>query len=80
MNDYSKIIKLWTTYGFDYEYNFIRKAFASRGELMVKHLEIKFQEAYNIAGMYGAFFYFWTMLDSGNKQLLENYVMDNFKG
>lgn len=74
-----KIIGNWTMFGFNYGTTWIERAFKSKGEMMVKHLENKFLEAYNIAGMYGAFFYFWAQLDKGNKALLEEWVMDNYK-
>lgn len=80
MPDHSKIIKLWTMFGFNYTSDFIEKAFASRGESMVQHLKGKFELAYDVAGAHGAFFYFWAMLDGTNKKLLEDWVMDNFKG
>lgn len=80
MNDYSKAIQLWTMYGFNFEHDFIKKAFAGESEMMIKHLQNKFDEAYDIAGTYGAFFYFWSMLDSHYKRVLESYVMDNYKG
>lgn len=80
MNDYNKIIELWTLYGFNFEPDFIEKAFAKKSASMVKHLQNKFEEAYEKAGMYGAFFYFWAMLDNYNKEILEAYVMDHYKG
>lgn len=73
-----KIITNWTMFGFNYGSSWIERAFKSKGEVMINHLKGKFNEAYNIAGMYGAFFYFWTMLDRGNQQLLEEWVMDNY--
>lgn len=65
-------------YGFNFEHDFIVKAFCSRGEAMVRHLQAKFLEAYERAGTYGAFFYFWSMLDNGNKKLLEDYVLEQY--
>ncbi len=70
------IIKAWTLYGFNFSApRFIEEAFAPAGESMVHHLKGKFEEAYSRAGMYGAFFYFYCMLDEHNKALLEEYVM-----
>ena len=75
-----KIIKTWTMFGFNYSYGWIEGAFKSRGEDMVRHLKGKFEKAYDVAGAHGSFFYFWAMLDKENKELLENWVMDNYKG
>ena len=75
-----KIIKTWTMFGFNYSYGWIEKAFKSRGEDMVRHLKGKFEVAYDVAGAHGSFFYFWAMLDKENRELLENWVMDNYKG
>lgn len=74
-----KIIANWTMFGFNYGTTWIERAFKSKGERMIEHLKNKFNEAHNIAGIYGSFFYFWTMLDEGNKQLLEEWVMDNYR-
>lgn len=74
-----KIISNWTMFGFNYGTTWIERAFKSKGVFMIDHLEKKFNEAYNIAGKYGAFFYFWAMLDNSNKQLLEEWVMDNYR-
>lgn len=73
-------IKLWTLYGFNFEHNFVQKVFKDEGEMMVKHLQGKFDEAYRIAGMYGSFFYFWSMLDSRHQRKLQEWVLDNYKG
>ena len=75
-----KIIKTWTMFGFNYSYGWIEEAFKSRGKIMVDHLKGKFEVAYDVAGAHGSFFYFWAMLDKENKELLENWVMDNYKG
>ena len=75
-----KIIKTWTMFGFNYGYGWIEEAFKSRGEIMVQHLKGKFKVAYDVAGAHGSFFYFWTMLDGENRRLLEDWVMDNYKG
>lgn len=75
-----KIIKTWTMFGFNYSYGWIEEAFKSRGKIMVDHLKGKFEVAYSVAGAHGSFFYFWAMLDKENRELLENWVMDNYKG
>lgn len=75
-----KIIKTWTMFGFNYSSGWIEEAFKSRGEIMVNHLKGKFKVAYDVAGAHGSFFYFWAMLDGENRELLENWVMDNYKG
>ena len=75
-----KIIKTWTMFGFNYSSGWIEEAFKSRGEIMVNHLKGKFKVAYDVAGAHGSFFYFWAMLDGENRRLLENWVMDNYKG
>lgn len=75
-----KIIKTWTMFGFNYSSGWIEEAFKSRGEIMVNHLKGKFKVAYDVAGAHGSFFYFWAMLDKENRRLLEDWVMDNYKG
>ena len=75
-----KIIKTWTMFGFNYSSGWIEEAFKSRGEIMVDHLKGKFKVAYDVAGAHGSFFYFWAMLDGENRRLLEDWVMDNYKG
>lgn len=76
-----KIIKLWTIYGFNFVApTFIEKAFEKAGPSMVQHLKGKFEECYNIAGTYGAFFYFWAELSTNYQMMLEEWVLDNFKG
>ena len=75
-----KIIKTWTMFGFNYGCGWIDEVFKSRGEDMVNHLKGKFEAAYDVAGAHGSFFYFWAMLDKENRELLENWVMDNYKG
>lgn len=75
-----KIIKTWTMFGFNYSSGWIEEAFKSRGEIMVNHLKGKFKVAYDVAGAHGSFFYFWAMLDGENRRLLEDWVMDNYKG
>ena len=77
---HNKVIELWTLYGFNFEHDFIEKAFAKEGASMIKHLQNKFEEAYERVGCHGAFFFFWAMLDDRNKRTLEDYVMDNYKG
>lgn len=75
-----KIIKTWTMFGFNYSSGWIEEAFKSRGKIMVDHLKGKFKVAYDVAGAHGSFFYFWAMLDGENRRLLEDWVMDNYKG
>ena len=75
-----KIIKTWTMFGFNYSSGWIEEAFKSRGKIMVQHLKGKFKVAYDVAGAHGSFFYFWAMLDGENRRLLEDWVMDNYKG
>ena len=76
----SKVIKTWTMYGFNYEYQFIKKVFGDEGEMMVNHLQSKFDGYYESYGAAGAFFIFWAELDTKHKEKLEMYVMDNYKG
>lgn len=79
--DFHKIIYLWTMFGFNFPHNFVNIVFKPHcDEYMLKHLNEKFDKAYDIAGMHGAFFYFWADLDTKNKHILEDWVMDNYKG
>lgn len=75
-----KAINLWTMFGFNYTPDFVEKAFADQGKLMIEHLQRKFEEAFDIAGSHGAFFYFWTMLSPSYQHQLEDWVLDNYKG
>ena len=78
--DFHKVIRLWTIYGFNYDSSFVERVFKNEPEWLREHLKSKFEECYRIAGMYGSFFYFWSELDSRLKTILEDWVMDNFKG
>lgn len=74
------IIRLWTIFGFNYPHDFVEKAFAKKGSVMVNHLKEKFNSLYARYGSEASLFVFWANLDEGNRQILEDWVMDNFKG
>lgn len=72
-------IHLWVYFGYNFPQNFIEQAWKGN-EHMIKHLTSKFKEAYSIAGSKGVMNYFYTMLDEENTQILENWVLKNYKG
>lgn len=78
--NHHNVIYLWTMFGFNFSHDFIEKAFAKKGKVMVNHLRGKFSSCYNNYGSRAAFFVFWAELDNENRQMLEDWVMDNYKG
>ena len=80
--DFHKVIYNFMMYGFNYDHDFVRKIFGSHyDEYLIRHLEHKFESAYESeAGHYGAFFLFWSELDTDKKHILEDWIMDNYRG
>lgn len=73
------VIKKWTMFGFNYPHDFVKKVFGDEGEMMVNHLQSKFEGYYESYGSAGAFFIFWSELDGKHKEKLECWVMDNYR-
>ena len=65
-------------YSFNYEHQFLENIYSSS---MAKHLRSKFS---NLCVRFGnsqtAFMYLYTELDYGNRKLLINHILTNFKG
>jgi len=72
-----KPIEKWNYWCANYYPDFIQKAWADNPN-MAKHLEEKFDVFYNSVGPYGVMLKFYLALDSTNKRILEDYVMNNY--
>lgn len=57
----------------NYDRNFIKNIWGEESSI-AKHLEGKFQSAYDKVGSYGAMIAFYSMLDSENRDKLESYI------
>lgn len=73
---YKNEMELFVYFAENFPYNFIEKAFASKPEL-IDHLNGKFQGYYEDYGKDGCMVVFYCYLDSGNRQLLEDYIRNN---
>jgi hypothetical protein len=74
-------IHKWVYFGYNYDSDFIETIW--KGEVsdrLVQHLKSKFNDAYRIAGSKGAMNWFYSELDIGNRTILENWVIKNYKG
>ena len=81
--DYHKAIYLFLMFGFNdgVSVNFVRKVFGNHyDEYMLRHLEEKFETMYDRYGWRASFFYFWSELDTNNKHILEDWIMENYRG
>lgn len=76
MNE-KEIIMKWVLFGYNFEQDFIEKAFEGQGEWLIKHLKKKWERILDNVGSYGALNYFFCELDGNNKQILVDYVMKN---
>ena len=47
---------------------------------MARHLQNKFDAYYDAVGSYGVMTKFYLNLDGTNREILENYVLNNFRG
>ena len=72
-------IKKWNYWCTNFDENFIEEAWADN-PVMIKHLSAKFDEAYQRAGSYGAMTCFYLNLDDAQRKVLEDYVMNNYRG
>ena len=71
-------IHLFNMFALNYPYDFIEKVWD--GSHFTSHLRAKFEMAYSIAGSYGAMIKFWAELDENNREILENWIINNYKG
>jgi len=60
-------------FALNYDRNFIKNIWGEESSIS-KHLEGKFQSAYDKVGSYGAMIAFYSMLDSENRDKLEAYI------
>lgn len=70
-------IEKWVYWCANYNYDFIEKAWADDPG-MAKHLASKFSTYYNDVGAYGVMTKFFLNLDSTNRGILVDYVMNNY--
>lgn len=73
------IIEKWNYWCANYHYDFIERAWA-HDKHMAKHLRNKFDDYYDTVGSYGVMLKFYLNLDSRNRAILEDYVINNFEG
>lgn len=71
-------VNQFVMFAFNYPHNFIERAWAERGSHMTNHLSEKFSIAYERSGANGAMTLFYTMLDSSNQKVLENYISEYY--
>lgn len=70
-------VNLVIMFGFNFNQNFISEVWSGS---LATHLQSKFYNCYTIHGANGAFYTFYTQLDEGNRKLLVNYILANYKG
>jgi len=72
-------IHLWVYWGYNYPSDFIEKIWKGNDH-MIKHLTNKFKQIYNRHGPSGVMNKFYVELDNTNREILENWVLTNYKG
>lgn len=77
---YKEAITKWMYWIWNFESDFVKTVFGDEGEWMVKHLQAKFNYAYERYGAYGCIPAFVGELDKNHREKLIDWVMDNFKG
>ena len=70
-------IEKWNYWCANFYHDFIEQAWAD-DPLMAKHLRNKFDTYYDQVGSYGAMTKFYLNLDSTNREILENFVMNEY--
>lgn len=78
-NDYFQVVNNFVYFCLNYPKNFF-DAFGDKDDMIRKHIESKFNKAYDNHGSYGAMVYFWTDLDGNNKKKLAEWIKQNYKG
>jgi hypothetical protein len=71
------IINKFVMFGYNYPPNWIETIWGGDNWL-VKHLKGKFKSSYENYGATGAFFNFYTKLDSGNQDKLSTWILHNY--
>ena len=71
---YSRIIKHWNKFCFNYHYNFVDEVFDS------EHFKNKFELAIERGGNIGGVNVFFAYLSNHNQEKLTNWVYENYKG
>lgn len=66
-------IEKFTQFAFNYNHDFIQKAFGDTH--IAKHLQAKFDSIYKEHGPKAVMTIFYQYLDSGNRTVLENYIL-----
>lgn len=77
---YKEAITKWMYWMWNFESNFVETVFGDEGEMMVRHLQGKFEYAYERYGSYGCIPNFFGELDKKHRDKLIDWVMDNYKG
>jgi len=75
----SGIINHFVYFTLNYPNNFM-DAFGDKDDYIRKHIETKFNTAYEKYGAYGAMTKFWTDLDAENKEKFANWIKENYTG
>ena len=74
----AKQINKFVMFGFNWNIGFIAEAW-NTDALMSSHLQDKFSEYYKTVGPSAVMFKFWCALDETNRELLINYIDNNYK-
>ena len=72
-------IRKWVMWCFDYNHDFIEKAWAE-SPIMSKHFRSKFDAIYKNHGCDAAMNRLYSELDDTNREILERYVDQNYHG
>jgi spore coat polysaccharide biosynthesis protein SpsF (cytidylyltransferase family) len=71
------ILDRFTLFAFNYPATFCLKIWADN-PLMANHLNDKFNECLERYGASGAMVYFYRSLDGANRQIFENYLINEY--
>jgi hypothetical protein len=72
-------IHLFNMFALNYSHNFIKEIWKG-DENKISHLESKWFLCFNVTNNYGAMLKFWSELDGSNRETLENWILENYKG
>lgn len=72
-------IHKFNMFSLNYPNDFIEKIWGG-GNVISDHLKMKFDHSYDQYGSKAAMLMFWTELDSENRRMLQEYVIDNYAG
>ena len=79
-NDYFQVVNHFVYFCLNYPQNFFDAFGHGKDDMIRKHIEDKFNKAYDKHGSYGAMVKFWTDLDGKNKDKLADWIKENYKG